>query len=361
MMMSEWEKIMAGKIKYDKCISLGWFCGTALAMGYYGLRSHSGPFDWFFSDFEGVLKVMETDFSDFMKKENLVLDEGDDKTFYDMKYGFHCNHDISDDFEMEYPMIYQKYMRRVEHFQQDVKNPTCFIRAVKSEKEIQFIEENQEYISKVIARGNQNSQIIFLTFKKMKNISDQYRFLSFRLDMMEYIGKIYEMRTMFDSSASFVRYCQNCILSEDIRKRNIEFDREHLSEEKRFSILINKLGEEKCDILPVLKKYYPDIDSGIFLFGGGYCGGTMLRYLCKNNVLVRAVIDNDSGKTGFLLGGVPVISFSEVEQYNPNIFIAVRSNEIADEILNQIIRKLPNAIVYKMQDLLCHSEILSKL
>ena len=80
--------------KFENCISLGWFCGTASSMSRYGLRSHSGPFDWFFSDFDSVLKVIETDFSDFMKKENLVPDKNNNKIFYDTKYRFSCNHYI---------------------------------------------------------------------------------------------------------------------------------------------------------------------------------------------------------------------------------------------------------------------------
>lgn len=72
--------------RFDCCVSLGWFCGTASSMGKCGLRSHAGPFDWYLSDFEPVLKMIETDFSDFMKKENLVVDNTDHTVFLDMKY-----------------------------------------------------------------------------------------------------------------------------------------------------------------------------------------------------------------------------------------------------------------------------------
>lgn len=42
-------------------------------MAKLGLRSHSGPFDWYYSDYWAVLKQMENDFSDFYderKSEN---------------------------------------------------------------------------------------------------------------------------------------------------------------------------------------------------------------------------------------------------------------------------------------------------
>ena len=227
---------------YKNCISLGCFCGTAASMGKFGLRSHSGPFDWYFSDFNSVLKIIETDFSDFMKKENLWFDDSDCKVFYDTKYGFKCGHDVDRDFEAEYPSIYQKYMRRAEQFKKDIKFPTCFIRTVKDEEEICFIEENQKYIYNVLRKENGNNNIIFLLNRKLKNMSED--FLWFKLDIDEYIGKTYEMRYMFSASGPFLEYCQNILSPEDI-KHNIEFDRRHLRMGARVSVLLGKAKEIK--------------------------------------------------------------------------------------------------------------------
>jgi len=71
-------------------------------MARYGLRNHSGPFDWYFSDFDSILNLIETDFSDFMVKENLIVNSSNHKIFRDKKYGFVCQHDIDSDFETEY-------------------------------------------------------------------------------------------------------------------------------------------------------------------------------------------------------------------------------------------------------------------
>lgn len=225
---------------YDYCISLGCFCGTASSMEKYGLRSHSGPFDWYFSDFASVLKVIETDFSDFMKKENLLVDDSDHKTFSDVKYGFRCSHDIHSNFEEEYPLIYQKYMRRAEQFMEDVQSPTCFIRAVKSEREIRFIEENRDYIYEVLRKENKKNDIIFLLHNNLRDMSDD--FLWFRLNIDKYIGKTYEMRYMFTTSSDFSQYCKNILSPEDI-KRNMKFDREHLKLRSKISILLGKIRQ----------------------------------------------------------------------------------------------------------------------
>lgn len=348
--------------KYENCISLGWFCGTASSMEQYGLRSHSGPFDWYFSDFESVLKMIETDFSDFMKKENLVVDQDNSKVFHDIKYGFCCNHDISGDFETEYPQIYRKYMRRVERFLCDVHKPTCFIRAVRSEEEIQYIEENQNYIHRVIKNGNSGNEIVFLLLKDMRELSSNSNFLWFRLGVTEYIGKPYEMRTMFESSDSFSKFCRENILSDEVIKRNIEFDREHSYINYRYTILVNKLIEESCDIIPVLKEYYLDLEeSGVYLWGMGTYGVPMVQYLLKNRINVNGIIDNDTDKIGTFCYNIPVIAFSEVVQDSPNIFISVRSEQSVDEIMRQIATRYPNIKVYKIADLLKHPMVLNML
>ena len=67
-----------------------------------GLRGFSGPFDWCYSDFVSVIKQIENRFDDFMLKENLEVLEGNPKIFIDRKYGFYFNHEIKQDFELEY-------------------------------------------------------------------------------------------------------------------------------------------------------------------------------------------------------------------------------------------------------------------
>ena len=225
---------------YDNCISLGCFCGTAAAMERHGLRNHSGPFDWYFSEFDSVLKVIETNFSDFMIKENLFVNGSNPKEFCDMKYGFRCGHDIRHNFEEEYPFIYEKYKRRAEQFMQDVKSPTCFIRAVKSNSEIKFIEENKYNMFDILREGNEKNDIVFLLHKNLNVMSDD--FLWFRLNIDKYVGKTYEMRYMFDTSSKFSEYCQG-ILSPEAISRNIQFDKNHLGVGKRVSIFIGK-GKE---------------------------------------------------------------------------------------------------------------------
>lgn len=60
--------------KYENCVSLGWYCGCASSLSKLGLRSVSGPFDWYFSSYRSVLELIETEFVEFMNRENLEVD-----------------------------------------------------------------------------------------------------------------------------------------------------------------------------------------------------------------------------------------------------------------------------------------------
>lgn len=331
--------------KYKNCISLGCFCGTASSMSRYGLRSHSGPFDWFWSDLESVLKLMETDFSDFMKRDHLFADAAAPLAFYDRKYGFWCNHDIEHDFETEYEKIYQKYMRRADWFMQAVREPTCFIRAVRSEQEVSYIEENRQYIYDVVKKDNAGNEIIFLIFKTMNGLPGD--FLWFRLDIgQEDVSGLYKMRTMFDASERFSEYCKYDILPNNILEENKRFDRGHLHIAKKISILIGHL--DNYDVVSVLKNYYSDIDEGIYLFGAGEYGELFSKYLAAQKVSVKGIIDNSRDKQGRLCGGIPIIPISQIMYGHQNICITV-SDKFTDEIEKQILNQYPDARILSLR------------
>ena len=57
-----------------------------------GIRSFSSPFDWIYSDFPAVLKHIDDNFSDFLVKQNMVIDTMNPKRFKDdvNKYFFYA-------------------------------------------------------------------------------------------------------------------------------------------------------------------------------------------------------------------------------------------------------------------------------
>lgn len=207
--------------QYDNCLSLGWFCGTASSLSKLGLRNFSGPFDWYFSDFDSVINQIDSEFIDFMKKENIEVIENKPTEFRDKKYNFYCNHDIKENFDKEYPDIYDKYIKRAKRFIESIKNPTCFFRAVRSEKEIKYIINNAEYIKSVLKKYNSNNSIVYILLNGMSSLPNDFKW--FRLRLEEYTGRTYEMRNMFNQSMELLQFCETLLKPEQI-KLNKKFD-----------------------------------------------------------------------------------------------------------------------------------------
>ena len=316
---------------YDNCISLGWFCGTASSMSMHGLRSCSGPFDWYRSDLWAVLGVIENDFSDFMLRKNLQLVDDNPKRFVDTKYGFTFLHDIKENFEQEYSAIFQKYHRRAMRFMEDTKSPTCFLRAVRSHQEVSWIKENRDYISSVIKKNNSKNEIIFLVHKNINNLPNDI--LWFKLDIEQYIGKAYEMRTMFNTSKEFLMYCEK-IFCQKKKLKNICYDTTYRT--KR--ILINHMIEKGDNCIKLaLIDCFGTLDSGLWIWGAGAMGAFLLNYLLDKGIKVNGIIDNKiSDNKEEMINEVPVIPFSKLQHDNANIFIAIVSEEAVASVKKQI-------------------------
>ncbi len=157
--------------KYDYCVSLGWLCGTAASLSKLGLRGFSGPFDWYFSEYKGVLSQIQNRFTDFMTRENLRPFEGADKEFEDIKYGFRLNHDIYHDLDTDYDEIYKKYSRRAQVFLENIKKPTVFFRLIRDQEEIEYINTNSEYADNLVKEFNPMNKIVYVYRKGLEGLS----------------------------------------------------------------------------------------------------------------------------------------------------------------------------------------------
>ena len=60
------------KKREQEHISLGVWCSPAIYLKRSGLRKKAYPFDWIFITPEQVLRLFETNFKDFLNKQNLV-------------------------------------------------------------------------------------------------------------------------------------------------------------------------------------------------------------------------------------------------------------------------------------------------
>lgn len=331
------ERILDGrneeKGKYKNCISLGWFCGTASALSKLGLRSFSGPFDWYFSSYSGVLANLENDFVDFMNKDNLRIDDENPKAFYDIKYGFHCNHDIENNLEEDYVEIFTKYSRRVAVFREKVKSPTVFFRTIENNDEIEYINNNWEYAKKLVEQYNSNNRIIYVLTSDMDSITENVE--SYRLKIPQYNGETYDMRHLFDTSKKLLSICSNLIDISDMES-NVNFDNEE-NAQKAMVGYVNRCVEEDLEGAYIAISDLLELkrNEGMFIWGAGKYGSILANYLKRHEVRVIGFIDNN--KSGEIVDGFQVYSIDNVPEY-AKIFIAVSNKQANVEIKQQIIK-----------------------
>ncbi len=118
--------------------------------------------------------------------------------------------------------------------------------------------------------------------------------------------------------------------------------------DKRISILVNYL--DSYDIEPELRKTYPDIEQGIYLFGAGIYGELVSLHLIKKGIILKGVIDNDQEKQGGLCNGIPIIPFSQIRNEQPNICITT-ADKNGKNIEKQILGKYPDAVILTLRNM----------
>lgn len=158
--------------KFNNFISLGYFCEVAEDLEKMGLRNTSSPFDWCITDFSKNIELIENRFDDFMAYDNLAQSVEDRDHYEDTKYNDFFFHDFTKykSLSDQYDMVKAKYDRRIKRFLKNIESATLFIRYISNEQkdsngrstELEWIENNGDYIDKVLKSYNPNNQIIFI-------------------------------------------------------------------------------------------------------------------------------------------------------------------------------------------------------
>lgn len=118
--------------KYDFICALGYACGCAQYMKRAGLRSCAGPFDWIgLIDMDARVRIIESDFADFMHIEDFVAMSKSERDFNDKACDAYMNrrtklwfvHDFPTGvpFADAFPRIAAKYERRIERFRENMR------------------------------------------------------------------------------------------------------------------------------------------------------------------------------------------------------------------------------------------------
>ena len=118
--------------KYDFIYSIGADCASAMYMRKFYLRRASGPFDWLcHADFKTRIEMILTKFDGFLLSENMVmlprnttgLHDAINDSWHDTKTGFYFYHDFehSKDFAETFPLVREKYNRRIARFYDNIE------------------------------------------------------------------------------------------------------------------------------------------------------------------------------------------------------------------------------------------------
>ncbi len=302
--------------KYSCCISLGCECTIASSMQTIGIRSFSGPFDWMTSyDFPKLLYILETDFKDFMKSENLVpsfCTGGRPQEFTDIKYGFRYPHDVKESLYEEFPLIKQKYQKRINRFRKAIKKPTAFIRKVSTIDEVNYINCNRHYIEKVIKKGNSENEIIFTTAGEIEGLPSPNWGICFPLAKWDKNMDGNQLWHAFDSPSETHHFMVN-LIAPDLRKANLRFYNNRMHGTAG-------LQKNPSDFLQLSDYISTNRDSLIsffsgrdwYVWGAGLYGNKLKEFLDTIGVRICGFIDSSPEKQGKDIGGIKICRWEDV-------------------------------------------------
>src|SRR5579862_3805533 len=122
-------------------ISLGMNCGCARNFARRNLSEAFFPFDWNITQPDSIYRILENDFKDFLKQENLDVQPGSGRIYHvlDTLYNIKIVHDFTKKGPPlhDYEHVKDKYYRRIARFYHalTLKKPVYFFRAVITKEE----------------------------------------------------------------------------------------------------------------------------------------------------------------------------------------------------------------------------------
>lgn len=327
---------------FDAFISLGPNCGVAASMSKYGLRAFSGPFDWLVTkNFQWVLHFMETDFSDFIRCDQLESYKGYAKKFRDKTSGFIFLHE-QEDYKDQYKLLKEKYDRRIQRFLLASCKGTCFLRYVNRWDELDFIKNNAEYVRHVISRYNRQNEMVLLVKKGIQVPED----MPFRV--FQTVGELttetrYAMRTWFDGMTEFLEYCGRNYPKDKLIKNSM-FDKE--TEEREFQRMERRYRTLAAVSLYDFSKIV--LPPEIMIYGAGKIGQILYEKL-KQYTKVKCFVDRDKDCTE--LKDISICSITDLDP-ETNAYIIVSTTYDFESIRENIQKRCKDIKVVFLDQLI---------
>lgn len=292
-------------MKFFNFVSLGSACPVAASLSKYGLRGWSGVFDWLVTDdFSWVLHYLETDFKDFLQKENLEIFRDNPKYFRDKASGFLFIHEEYY-FMSEYAKLKDKYAHRINNFLNRTQSRTCFLRAIASDEEVKYIQENGPYISRIVKKNNPDNEIIFFIKDGVKVPLS----LAFPFYVVKgpYAGGVTreELRNWLDASPKFLQFCAEHTDSITLMN-NLIFDAKKEAPSEQIKRHRYQLATE------LLKTDFETISlpKEIIIYGAGNIGESFFRRIRTKCKIVAFVDERMQGKK---IDEIPILGLENID------------------------------------------------
>ena len=208
--------------KYENVVSLGFFCSVASEIERMGLRTHSGPFDWQACvDFRKRIELIDTYFKEFFENlnEDGLYQKVSEPWIYFMKaVGVFLVHDFTmyKSLAEQLPEVRKKYLRRVDSFYRQIAQKTLFIYYVNTDKDVNYINQNIDYIKSILRKFNPDNEIIFVANQdKHLDVNPIYYVTADTGDVVA--------RKFLDKNEELKLFLKNLPFNESKREINIKF------------------------------------------------------------------------------------------------------------------------------------------
>lgn len=326
---------------FDYFISLGSACPLASSMSKYGLRSFSSPFDWLATpNLEWVIHYIETDFKDFLLQKNLERYDENPRHFRDKESGFRFVHE-DEDFENNYYALKEKYDRRIDRFLKNVHYKVCYFRRI-TKDDIEYIDNNAEYIRKVIKKHNPHSEIVFL-YDSTIPFPDNFEFLHYKMSEEWSCASRYSLRSYFDHANDFLDYCGKNYSGLNLI-RNLSFD---IVKEDA----INAINARRYKTLTTLLTHDFNnsiIPNHIIIYGAGVIGKELYKQI-KKYTKIKCFVDKQ--KAGSEFDNIKIISVDELI-YEKGVKIIVSATYDFKNIRNELLNIFENDDIISLDTIL---------
>lgn len=209
-------------------------------------------------------------------------------------------------------------MRRIKRFYNNIKNKTCFIRAVANQNEITYIIENLEYINYVIKKQNPNNEIVYLvedSISVSSCIGHYYRIKN--VDIIKY-KNVDDLRNLFDTSYEFIDFCKNNF-DESLRYHNLVYYLENRLKRMENELDMSTSNYQVLSNLESTDFQTINLPNNVIIYGAGNIGRILYNKIkCKCSV--KYFIDENIDKKTYDM--VPIIKVKElVDIHNIDVII----------------------------------------